>query len=129
MSGGSVAKMSNDLSHRQDLLIENNVHLLHQAQRLLEPISDRIYAESPFGLAPHRAGSHLRHVLEFYECFLDGMETGHIDYDARKRDEVIASDRIAAIARIRSIVDRLRDCPTLRGDMLIWVRAEDAPLK
>ncbi len=124
-----AAKMSNTLSLRQELLIEGNVHLLRQAQSLLAPISDRIYKDSPAGFAPHRVGSHLRHVLEFYECFLDGVETGHVDYDARKRDEAVGTNRNEAIARIQKIVERLQNCPALRGEMLIWVRAEDSTLE
>jgi len=119
--------MPNALSQRQHLLIEGNVGLLEQAQRLLDSISDSLYADSPAGFAPHRVGGHLRHVLEFYECLLEGVESGHVDYDARRRDEAIATSRHAAKARIQTIVERLRGCPALRGDMLIWIRAEDAP--
>jgi len=120
-------KMDNQLQHRQDLLIETSVHSLLQAVALLEKITDGVYCETPDGFEPHRVGDHLRHVLEFYECFLDGIATAHIDYDARKRDETIGSSRRAAIARILSVVDGLRNNPGLRGDMLVWVRMEDAP--
>jgi hypothetical protein len=119
--------MDNQLQHRQDLLIETNVHSLLQAAALLERITDRAYSETPVGFEPHRVGGHLRHILEFYECFLDGIASAHIDYDARRRDETIASSRRAAITRILSVIDRLRNSPELRGDMLVWVRMEDAP--
>lgn len=117
--------MPTALCSRQELLIETNLHSLRQALSLIEQIDDRIYAESPAGFAPHKVGAHLRHVLEFYECFLDGIECSHIDYDARRRDLSVETSRTIAAERIRSIIRRLEAEPLLRGDSIIWVRMED----
>ena len=32
-------------------------------------------------------GPHLRHCLDHFICFLRGVESGDVDYDARDRDE------------------------------------------
>ena len=122
----TLGNFGNDLSRRQDLLIRTNMHSLRQALRLLEQIDDKTYLESPPGFAPHRVGAHLRHVLEFYECFLDGIELSHIDYDARRRDEAVETSRRMAMARIRATIERLENTPELRGDYLIWIRMEDS---
>lgn len=103
-----------------------NVRWLRQALRLLEGLSDHAYAATPRGFAPHRAGAHLRHVLEFYQCFLEGIDLSHIDYDARRRDQAVESCRHAAAAAIRSIIRSLATCPGLRGERIIWIRVEDA---
>ena len=115
-----------NLAGRQNLLIEANVIWLRQAQELLEQISDSTYTASPQAIAPHRVGSHIRHILEFYECFLDGLESSHIDYDARKRDMAIETSRQTALAKIRSIVHTLETDRMLLADAIIWVRMEDA---
>ena len=102
---------------------------LRQAIAALEQIDDSAYRTSPPGLAPHRVGGHIRHILEFYECFLDGLEFSHIDYDARKRDESVETSRDTALTRIRSTVHRLEQLEKtieLRGDSIVWVRVEDA---
>jgi len=96
-----------NLETRQNLLIEANVIWLRQAQELLEQISDSTYTASPQAIAPHRVGSHVRHILEFYECFLHGLESSHIDYDARKRDVTIETSRQTALAKIGSIIHTL----------------------
>lgn len=49
------------------------------------------------------AGGHLRHCVEFYRCFLDGLDSGFIDYDARPRDPVIEMDPRAAAAALVEI--------------------------
>jgi uncharacterized damage-inducible protein DinB len=95
-----------------DDLIDLNLTWLRQAAALLDRLEDRIFATSPPGMAPHRVGGHLRHLLEFYECFLDGVEPGRngarrIDYDRRRRDELVERDRRWAAARIQSIIRRL----------------------
>lgn len=107
-------------------LIAANIDSLRRALRLLEQLDDRLYTASPQGFAPHRVGSHLRHILEFYECLLDGIESGQVDYDARKRDASVEASRSAAMARIQHIVHRLRRMSTPLHTV-IRVCAEEAP--
>ena len=109
-------------------LIGTNVGWLRQALSLLGKMDDLTFASCPKGLAPHRVGSHLRHVLEFYKCFLDGIESSRIDYDARRRDENIEKSRHAAADEICSIIRRLEDSPLPPGDSLVLVRMENAEL-
>ena len=111
---------------RQSTLIEVNVRWLRQALRLLDRLDDAAYLTAPRGFAPHRAGAHLRHILEFYRCFLEGLDSSHIDYDSRRRDQTIENSRDAASAAIRSIVRSLETSRELRLERIVWVRMEDA---
>jgi hypothetical protein len=99
---------------------------LRQALRLLERLDDTVYSAAPPGLPPHRAGAHLRHILEFYQCFLGGLESSHIDYDARRRDESIERDRHTAAMAIKSIIHGLETSAEVRQERIVWVRMEDA---
>jgi len=110
---------------RLTVLIETNVGWLHQALRLLERVDDAAYSTTPPGFAPHRAGAHLRHIVEFYRCFLEGLESSHIDYDARRRDETIEFSRDAAAAALRSIIASLQMRTELQGERIVWVQMED----
>lgn len=107
-------------------LIDANVAWLRQALTLLEEMDDAVFATSPKGLAPHRVGSHLRHVLEFYECFLEGLESRRVDYDRRKRDETIENSRHAAAQKISWLIRRLQDCVSRTKDAALAVRMENA---
>jgi hypothetical protein len=118
---------TNAFASRPCALIAINVRWLRQALRLLERLDDTVYATTAPGFAPHRAGAHLRHVLEFYQCFLEGLESSHIDYDARRRDESVERSRNAATAAIRSIIHALETHADVRQERIVWVRMEDAP--
>jgi hypothetical protein len=108
------------------LLVEMNVRWLNQALQLVESLDDYLFTTSPNRLSPHRAGGHLRHILEFYECFLEGLESGQIDYDVRRREDALERSREAAADRLRTIILRLRNVSVLRNGDAIWVRMEDA---
>ena len=107
-------------------LVQVNIGWLRQALSLVDQMDDETFSTSPPGLAPHRVGSHLRHVLEFYRCFLDGLATSRIDYDARKREESIERRRLSAAASIRSIISRLEEVSSFDGDWELAVRMENA---
>ena len=113
------------MSKRQHLLVQTNVQWLRQALRLLASLTDDNYCTSPAGFTPHRIGGHLRHVIEFYECFLDGLQSGHIDYEARKRSLSIENSRTAAMESIRAMIDRLQNNDLIGADWILWVRMED----
>jgi hypothetical protein len=122
----SLVQGNAEVRQRQNALIEINITWLLQALELLGRIDHQAFVDSPRGLEPHRVSSHLRHILEFYECFLDGLEKSHIDYDARRRDESIERSRSAAAGRILTVIERLKAAQQVQGDSIIWVRVEDA---
>jgi hypothetical protein len=117
-----------DWRDRADLcrLIEVNTTWLRQALALAERTDDVVYSTIPLGMAPHRVGSHLRHVIEFYECFLDGLEFGRVDYDSRKHNEAVEKDRALALASIRSVIYRMEGVSVLGKDTELAVRLENA---
>ena len=114
------------LTPRQSALIATNIRWLRQALRLLEQLDDSVYSGTAPGFAPHRVGAHLRHVLEFYQCFLDGLDSSHIDYDSRRRDESIELSRHTASIAIGSIIHALETRAEVRQERIVWVRMEDA---
>lgn len=107
-------------------LVDINVGWLRQMLLLLGEIQDADYGASPRGLEPHRVGSHLRHVLEFYECFIQGLPMDRVDYDSRRRDESVENSRYSAAAKICSLIKRLEAVADMRAEAAIGVRLENA---
>ena len=48
-------------------------------------------------------GQHVRHILEFYTCLLEGMPSAHIDYSSRKRNNALSENLSAALATLEYI--------------------------
>jgi hypothetical protein len=118
---GSIALCTD----RQRNLIARNAEVLEQGVALMRSLDDSAYCLASPANPNQRAGGHMRHVLEFYECFLEGLDTGYIDYDARRRDHAVERFRTAAIARAQAIVERIQNHALLASDETLFVRAED----
>jgi len=87
------------------LILEQNLYFLRQGLELLDALDAETYAAKEGGRAS--IGAHLRHCIDFFNCFLDGLETGRIDYDARCRDAAVETDRRAAARVLADVADRL----------------------
>jgi hypothetical protein len=92
--------------HDAGLVARANAALLRQGIIALTAMDARQFGESPREDASP-VGAHFRHVLEHYQAFLNGLEEGRIDYDARPRDPRIEQDAEIAIAVAEQIAVRL----------------------
>ncbi len=87
-------------------LISCNIHFLRQGAEILQAVSDQQYVfnDSPFYKSG--VGDHMRHILDHYSSFFDGLE-GKVDYDARIRGTEIEKSRKAAISLCHELVGKL----------------------
>jgi hypothetical protein len=100
--------------------LKNSVEdVLRQGCMLLDSASEETYVSPHAGAASGTIGAHYRHVLEHFACVLEGLRSGRINYDARKRDGQIESSITYArqvtqilIADFRAIPPQFleRDC-------------------
>ena len=104
--------------------IRDNILALRQGIDLLGTLNAERYARKTPACYNSSAGGHLRHVIEHYLSFLQGAETGEIDYEARARDPLIENDPAYATAQLEAIGERLG---LIAGDRVLRVRAESAP--
>jgi hypothetical protein len=68
-------------------------------------------------------GQHLRHCVDHVESFLNGIESGRIDYDSRVRGVECETDPRAAASRIASAIQRLRALP-LNESAIVQVKLD-----
>jgi hypothetical protein len=57
-------------------------------------------------------GMHYRHVLEHFRCLLEGMESGRVDYDERRRSSELEGSVDEAILATDSLMEQFRTLPT-----------------
>ena len=105
---------------------EPNLKVLSQAADLLAGLDDEVFSRA-CPLAPGGSiGKHLRHCLDFYDCFLGGLPTGMVDYTHRDRDARVEIERLAALQRLEEISAQLEALET-GTHRPILVREEAAP--
>jgi hypothetical protein len=106
-------------------MIAANQRCLAQASTLLDLIDDVQYA-SPRGVwSP--IGAQLRHVIEHYQCFLEGLPAGRIDYDSRRRDPVLEASRRRAAEAIAELAVGLGRVPANSAGRAVAVQMQCHP--
>jgi hypothetical protein len=83
------------------------LQLLSQLQLVLERLSDVQYTAPVDVLSKATIGQHVRHVVEFFLELDKGYLAGTINYDGRKRDLQIETNRQAAIRKLAWISQSL----------------------
>lgn len=71
-------------------------------------------------------GMHVRHIVEFYQCLLSGLDAELINYDARKRNPDLENDPSFACQFMQQCMAQLEDIVTpLTSLQLIFSTSPD----
>ncbi len=97
------------------MLIQEAIgHVFVQLQEVLVKISSSQYSQASQRLAGATIGQHVRHVIELFLCLEKGYTQGVVNYEKRKRDLQIETDKAVAAALLHK--------------MYALIEKEDAPL-
>lgn len=89
------------------MLQESAKELLDQLKQMVEKCDEKDFAKALPELSHSTFGQHVRHTLEFFLCLFDASADGAINYDNRKHDKFIESDRTLALSVIESVQEFL----------------------
>ena len=65
------------------------------------------YQYACVNLSGNTIGQHVRHIIEMFQCLEAGYERGEVDYDRRKRDHRIETDKILALDLLKEIIQQI----------------------
>ncbi len=105
------------------VLAEDNRLILQSGVDLIERLDDRLFCGDP-AAAWDGVGKQFRHLIDFYESFLRGIESGSVDYVSRAREPELECSRERSCHRLRSLAERLAGLAERAGDSTIRVKAE-----
>jgi hypothetical protein len=111
-----------------DRLGDTNAALLDASAALVRELDETAFCSPEIRPGGAGIGPQLRHCADFARSLLDGLESGRIDYDARKRDPLFEVNRAYAIGELESLAERLRALDRRDGDRDLWVRSESTVL-
>lgn len=78
-------------------IIADNVRFLEQGISVLNRMTDEVYRSNQPLFGKGGIGRHIRHVLDHYTLFWEGLDEGAINYDDRARDIEIEHKRQRAV--------------------------------
>lgn len=80
---------------------------------------------------PHSTmGAHVRHLLEFFDCFLSGFEKKEVDYQNRKRDLNLEEIPSKAVEKCDEIILAFSKLSLNANDLIIvWSEMDEKPQK
>jgi hypothetical protein len=102
------------------ILKEPIQHVFIQLSHALDQLTDDQYVEPSSILFNATIGQHVRHIIELFQCLENGYDEGVVNYEKRKRDYRIETDRVFAAKCLRAIY-RETDKPNKR----MLLEAED----
>ena len=83
------------------------IALLQQLAEVIDRLDDGQYVQKPVGVVPSSIGGHVRHCLDHVRSLLDAVDTGRLNYDARKRGTPNETRRDAVAQAIEQFVTEL----------------------
>lgn len=78
-----------------------------QLTQLTDNINELDYCKKLTVLSDNTVGKHIRHIIEFFECFDEGCKTGVVDYDKRERNAEIEQSPIYASTKLNDLYDSI----------------------
>ena len=82
------------------MLIQSVKNNLSENIDLLRQLTNEEFTQQNPELSNATIGEHMRHIIELFGCLLENYEYGLINYDDRKRDLLLQTDKNEAIAII-----------------------------
>lgn len=94
-------------------------HVFVQLSETLNQLSNEEYTRSSKIIMNATIGQHVRHIIELFQCLEKGYETGVVNYEKRKRDYRIETEKNLAVSLLKGIysnIDKLNKSITLEAE-------------
>lgn len=89
------------------IIVESSLKTLNKATLLLSSIEDDVFCDTSISPYYSSIGSHIRHILDFYDCILNRDSDTIVDLTDRKRDTNVESKCSFANEYLNSIINKL----------------------
>ena len=105
-----------------NIVIQSTLKTLQKSQYLLTNLRSEQLSDT--SIAPYNSsiGSHIRHILDFYECIFNIDSEGHIDLTARNRNREVETCCLKAESYLNIILEKLNK---LNGNLENKIKVTD----
>jgi len=84
-------------------MFKSSYQTIEQFKEVLLQLPENCYTKPCNALSYSTIGQHTRHIIELYQCLINGYALGEICYDKRKRDKTIEQELSFAIQQLQKI--------------------------
>jgi hypothetical protein len=102
------------------MLKQSIQHVFVQLSESLNQLSNEEYMKPSKVLLNATIGQHVRHIIELFQCLENGYDDGVVNYEKRKRDYQIESNKELACSLLKDIYQSIE-----RSNKEIMLETED----
>ncbi len=106
------------------MLLNSIQNVFYQLKDIINQLSDEDYCQPNNELSNATIGEHIRHILEMFECLVNQYEDGIVNYDKRKRDIQIQTNKEFAKVIIENILQKI-DKPNIELNLCQSINNKD----
>ena len=113
------------------MLAEATQKILSQLYEFSSALGQERFTQSIPELSGSAIGQHTRHVLDFFDCLLEGYKTGIVNYDKRKHDIKIENDlslSLSCLCEIKKAIPNLKGHKALELQCSYALSENDKPV-
>lgn len=88
-------------------MFKSSIQTIEQFKEILSQLPEDCYTRPCQMLSEASIGQHTRHIIELYQCLIQGYDSAEVSYDKRKRDRRIEQELMFAINQLKEIQDTL----------------------
>ena len=92
-----------------DTIIKSTLKTLNKTNHIISLINNELLCNSSIPPYMSSIGSHIRHILDFYDCILNRTSESYIDLTLRKRNVLVETKCTEALKYYKGITDKLNN--------------------
>jgi len=104
-----------------NIVIQSTFKTLKKSQILLDNLSNNQLCDASVSPYYSSIGTHIRHILDFYDCILNLNFENKVDLTARSRNKDVESDCNCAQDYLNLIIERLDNASLNINDAIIVI--------
>jgi uncharacterized damage-inducible protein DinB len=86
---------------------------------VLNKLTNKDYIQPIKALSGATIGQHVSHIIEYYQCYIDGMRENCIDYDSREYCSKLETDRLYSIKKINTLCLEMKAKVTTQKGIIV----------
>ncbi len=88
-------------------MFNSSIQTIEQFKEILSQLSQDCYAKPCESLSHATIGQHTRHIIELYQCLINGYGEADVCYDKRERNKRIEGEIGYAVTQLENIKENL----------------------